>query len=64
MLSKKYENQVFKEEITILKGSPTFENCVFEKGYNCSARQNLYYIWHIHHNFLRYNHLTPLKHQY
>ena len=32
MRSEKYENQVFKEEITILKGSPTFENCVFEKG--------------------------------
>ena len=32
MRSEKYENQVFKEEVTILKGSPTFENCVFEKG--------------------------------
>ena len=32
MRSEKYENLVFKEEITILKGSPIFENCVFEKG--------------------------------
>ena len=32
MRSEKYENQVFKEEVTILKGSPTFENCIFEKG--------------------------------
>lgn len=32
MLSKKYENQFFAEKFEILEGTPSFENCVFEKG--------------------------------
>ena len=32
MLQGKNVNQVFKEGVKILDGSPVFENCVFEKG--------------------------------
>lgn len=44
MCSEKYENQVFKEEVTILKGSPIFENCVFEKGVCIKGDNKRYFL--------------------